>query len=326
MMTWLRDTRFGLRLLRRNPGFTAVAILALALGIAANTAIFSVIYATYLEPLSLRNADRLVMVWSRSDGQRELVSPADYLDWKRQATAFEDMNAWSWRPVNLATDERPEHVQVGPATPGFLAMFGYGHPGLQDDVLPAIDLPFFQVPWSRMTVAVRTGGDPAGVRQSIATVVQRLEPDLPLADVSTMEHIVSESMAADRFNTALFGSFAAVALLLAAMGIYGVMAFAVAQRTHEIGIRMALGAGRRRVVGQVLREGMATCFTGVVLGSAGAYYVARSMQGIAPGVTAVEPTAYVAVTVTLLGAAFVACLVPAARAASVDPLIALRQE
>jgi putative ABC transport system permease protein len=807
MITFLRDTRFGLRLLRRNLGFAAVAVLALTLGIAANTAIFSVIYATYLEPLPLRHADRLVMVWSRIEGRREVVSPADYLDWKRQATVFEDMNAWSWRSVNLATNDRPEQVQVGPATPGFLAMFGYGHPlalgrsfveeegtpgndqvvvlthrlwqerfggdpkiighqirlngkpytvvgvlgagppdrnqsrlwlplaftpeqvnrqnrwllvmavlkpgvtieqantnlaavaanlakmypdtntgrgvsvepfrnnfvadstktalwllvgavafvlliacanvanlllargtarqrelairaalgatradvlrqlvtesvvlalvggvlgvalayglvkvimalmppftlptevdvrlnvpvllftlavcalsgilfgaapawqaarantnetlkeagralgpgrhrlrralvviefalalalltggglaidnffklanadlgfrterlltftlpvaegrlkgaaqttafyrellqrlhavpgvlsasvsifmplrgqptlgfsiagrpandaarrpqasinaaspeyfrtlgiritrgrgftdadrtgaqavvvvnetfvrrylpgvdpltqrvileavpnveqlgpgierqivgvyadvrndGLQNDILPGIDLPFSQVPWPQTTVAVRTAGEPMTVHQSIAAVVQSMDPDLPMADVRTMEQILSDSMAADRFNTALFGSFAAIALLLAAVGIYGVMAFAVAQRTHEIGVRMALGAGRRRVVAQVLREGMTTTLIGVVLGSVGAYYVARSMQSIVEGVGAVDPTAYVAVTLTLLGAALVACFVPAARAASVDPMIALRRE
>jgi putative ABC transport system permease protein len=164
------------------------------------------------------------------------------------------------------------------------------------------------------------------VHQSIAAVVQSMDPDLPMADVRTMEQILSDSMAADRFNTALFGSFAAIALLLAAVGIYGVMAFAVAQRTHEIGVRMALGAGRRRVVAQVLREGMTTTLIGVVLGSVGAYYVARSMQSIVQGVGAVDPTAYVAVTLTLLGAALVACFVPAARAASVDPMIALRRE
>jgi putative ABC transport system permease protein len=128
MTSFLRDTRFGLRLLRRNPGFTTVAVLALTLGIAANTAIFSVIYAAYLEPLPYRHADRLVMVWSRINGERNLVSPADFLDWKRNTTVFADINAWSWRQVNLATDDRPEQVQVGPATPGFLAMYGYGHP------------------------------------------------------------------------------------------------------------------------------------------------------------------------------------------------------
>ncbi|HEV3486680.1 MAG TPA: ABC transporter permease, partial [Vicinamibacterales bacterium] len=128
MTAFLRDTRFGLRLLRRNPGFTAVAVAALALGIAASTAIFSIVYAAYLEPLPYRHADRLVMVWSRVNGNRNMVSPADFLDWKREATSFADMHAWSWRQVNLATDDRPEQVQIGPATPGFLAMFGYGHP------------------------------------------------------------------------------------------------------------------------------------------------------------------------------------------------------
>lgn len=806
-MTLLRDTRFGLRLLRRNPGFTTVAVVALALGIAASTAIFSIVYAAYLEPLPYRHADRLVMVWSRVNDNRSLVSPADFLDWKREATSFAEINAWSWRQVNLATDDRPERVQIGPATPGFLAMFGYGHPlalgrsfleeegtrgkdqvvilthrlwqerfggdpkiigrqlridgtphtvvgvlragppddnqnrlwvplaftpeqlkrdehwllvmavlkpdvtieqananmagiaerlagmypatntgwgisveplrnnfvsdetktalwllvgavgfvlliacanvanlllargtarqrelavraslgatrgqilrqlitesvvlalvggvlgvalayvlvdvimalmppftlqtevdvrlsvpvllftvalsatsgilfgaapawqgaqtgtnealkeagralgpgrhglrralvivefalaltlltagglaiqsffklanvdlgfrierlltftlpvaegrlagaerstafyrellerlhtvpgvvsasvsifmplrgqpslgfsiagrptndaarrpqaainaaspeyfrtlgiritrgrgftdadriggqpvvlvnetfvkqylsgvdpltqrvvldavpnveqlgsgiarqivgvyadvrngGLQNDVLPGIDLPFWQVPLPQTTVAVRTAGEPMGVRQSIAAVIQALEPDLPMGDVRTMEQIVSDAMATDRFNTVLFGSFAAVALLLAAVGIYGVMAFAVAQRTHEIGVRMALGAGRRRVLAQVLREGMTTTVFGMVLGSIGAYYAARSMQSIVQVVGAVDLTAYIAVTVTLLVAALAACLVPAARAASVDPMIALRRE
>jgi putative ABC transport system permease protein len=198
--------------------------------------------------------------------------------------------------------------------------------GPQQDVLPAIDLPFWQLPWPQTTVAVRTAGDPMDVRQSIAAVIQTMDPDLPMGDVRTMEQIIGDAMATDRFNTVLFGSFAAVALLLAAVGIYGVMAFAVAQRTHEIGVRMALGAGRRRVVVQVLREGMTTTVIGVVLGSVGAYYAAHSMQAIVQGVGAVDLTAYIAVTVTLLVAALAACLVPAARAASVDPLIALRRE
>jgi putative ABC transport system permease protein len=807
MTTFVRDTRFGLRLLRKEPGFTTVAVVALALGIGASTAIFSIVYAAYLEPLPYRHADRLVMVWSRVNGDRSVVSPADFLDWKQQATAFAEINAWSWRQVNLATNDRPEQVQVGPATPGFLAMFGYGHPlalgrtfveeegtpgkdkvvilshrlwqerfgadpkiigrliridgtphtvvgvlspgpsdenqnrlwvplaftpeqlkrderwllvmavlkpgvtieqananmaavaerlartypatnagsgvsveplrnnfvdentktalwllvgavgfvlliacanvanlllargtarrrelavrasigatrgqilrqliteslalalvggalgvalayalvnvimalmppftlqtevdvrlsapvllftlaisatsgmlfgaapawqgahagtnealkeagralgpgrhglrralvsvefalaltlltagglaihsffklanvdlgfrverlltftlpvaegrlagaekatafyrellerlrtvpgivsasvsifmpfrgqtslgfsiagrpaidaaqrpqatinaaspeyfrtlgiritrgrgftdadriggqpvvlvnetfvrkhlsgvdpltqrvvldaapnveqlgpgieraivgvyadvrndGPRNDVLPGIDLPFWQVPWPQTTVAVRTAPEPMSVRQSIAAVIQTIDPDLAMGDVRTMEQIVSDSMATDRFNTVLFGSFAAVALVLAAVGIYGVMAFAVAQRAHEIGVRMALGAGRRRVVTQILREGMTTTLIGVVLGSVGAYYAARSMRAIVQGVGAVDPTAYIAVTLTLLAAALVACLVPAARAASVDPMIALRRE
>ena len=117
-----------------------------------------------------------------------------------------------------------------------------------------------------------------------------------------------------------------MALLLAAVGIYGVMSFTVAQRTREIGLRMALGAARGRLLADVLREGMAAALVGTVLGSGGAYFVSRAMHGLLHGADAADPTVFVAVALTLLGAALVACLVPARRAASVDPMIALRQE
>ena len=193
-------------------------------------------------------------------------------------------------------------------------------------VICVIAYTFWQSPWPVATMAVRTVGEPMSVRQGIAAVIRSLDPDLPMADVKTMEQIVGESMASDRFNTVLFGSFAAVALLLAAVGIYGVMSFVVAQRTHEIGLRMALGADRGRVIGQVLREGMTTALAGTALGSAGAYFVGRAMQGMLYGVGAMDPTALSVVALTLLGAALVACLGPAQRAASVDPMVALRQE
>ena len=127
-MTLLRDAAFGLRLLRRNPGSTLVAVLTLALGIGATTAMFSVIYATWLAPLPYRDAERLVMVWSRFEGRRESVSQADFVDWRRRATVFEDLNAWNGREVNLSVDGRPERITAGPGTPGFLPMLGYGHP------------------------------------------------------------------------------------------------------------------------------------------------------------------------------------------------------
>ncbi len=114
--------------------------------------------------------------------------------------------------------------------------------------------------------------------------------------------------------------------MLAAFGIYGVMSFVVAQRTHEIGLRMALGAGRTRVVRAVIREGMITAIVGIVIGTGGAYAVGRAMQGMWYDVGAMDPVAFTTVACTLFAAAVFACLVPARRAASVDPMAALRQD
>ena len=124
----------------------------------------------------------------------------------------------------------------------------------------------------------------------------------------------------------MFGSFGAVALLLAALGIYGVMSFLVAQRTPEIGLRMALGAERRGVVAQVLKEGMLAAGTGVALGLVGAYLVGRAMQGMWFDVGAIDPLAFGAVALALIVSALLACVIPARRAASVDPLTALRKD
>jgi putative ABC transport system permease protein len=194
------------------------------------------------------------------------------------------------------------------------------------DGFPEIDVPFLQSPWPSASIAVRTAGEPGAVQQSIAAVIRSIDPDLPMANVRTMDQIIDQTMASDRFNSALFGAFAVVALLLAAFGIYGVMSFVVAQRTHEIGLRMALGAGRARVVREVLREGMITALIGVVLGSAGAYGVGRAMQGMWYDVGAMDPAAFTVVAVTLLASALLACFMPARRAASVDPMAALRQD
>jgi putative ABC transport system permease protein len=199
--------------------------------------------------------------------------------------------------------------------------------GPKDDQFPEIDVPFYQSPWPGAVIAVRTaGGDPTSVQQSIAAVLRSVDPDLPMANVRTMEQIIDQSKSGDRFTTALFASFAAVALILAAFGIYGVMAFAVAQRTHEIGLRMALGAHRSQVLGQILKEGLMTALIGIVLGSGGAYLVGRAMQGMLYDIGTFDPLAFGAVAVALLGCAIVACLVPARRAASVDPMVALRDE
>src|ERR1041385_5413538 len=124
-MSVLRDARYGLRLLRRSPGFTEVAGAVLALGIAANTAIFSVVYATLLAPLPFPQPDQLVMVWSEVQGHRNGVSAGDFVDWRDQSSVFQGCNAWTGRNLNFATAEEPQKVQARAVTPGWLSMVGY---------------------------------------------------------------------------------------------------------------------------------------------------------------------------------------------------------
>jgi predicted permease len=198
--------------------------------------------------------------------------------------------------------------------------------GVRGDGFPEIDVPFWQCPWPQAGVAVRTFGDPSGMTKSITAVVRTLDPDLPLDEVKTMDQHVHESVAGERFSTVLFASFAGVALLLAAIGIYGVMSFAVAQRTHEIGLRMALGAGPQQVLRLVLREGMLLAFAGLGVGLTGTYFVGRVMKTILYQVNAMDPAAIGAVTAVLLLSALLACYIPARRATRVDPMVALRDE
>jgi putative ABC transport system permease protein len=198
--------------------------------------------------------------------------------------------------------------------------------GVRGDGFPEIDVPFWQSPWPQAGLAVRTFGDPASMTKSITAVVRTIDPNLPLDQVKTMDQLVDESLAGDRFSTVLFTSFAGVALLLAAIGIYGVMSFAVAQRTHEIGLRMALGAGPNQVLRLVLKEGMWLAVAGLLVGLAGTYFVGRVMKTLLYQVNATDPAAIGAVTAMLLLSALCACYIPARRATQVDPMVALREE
>jgi putative ABC transport system permease protein len=191
---------------------------------------------------------------------------------------------------------------------------------------PEIDVPFAQSAWPQSDVEVRASLEPATLTRSIGEIVQSMDPNLPLAEVKTMDQLKDATLAPDRFTAALFGGFAALALLLAAVGIYGVMSFAVAQRTHEIGVRMALGAGPTRLLALILKEGMLLACAGLLLGLLGAYGVGKAMGSLTFHVGALDLPAFGAVAAVLLLAALLACFIPAHRAMRVDPIQALRQE
>ena len=191
---------------------------------------------------------------------------------------------------------------------------------------PEVTVPFWQNPWPRAIVAVRTFGDAPAPLSAIADLLRAIDPGLPMANVRTIEETMSLSVAPDRFYAVFFAAFAGVALVLATVGIYGVMSFVVAQRRHEIGLRMALGGRKGQVLAQVLREGMTTAMAGIALGTAGATIIGQTLKGAVYGVEATNPLTFAAVAAMLLVAALVACFIPARRAASVDPMAALRQE
>jgi putative ABC transport system permease protein len=197
---------------------------------------------------------------------------------------------------------------------------------LGDVSRPEIVLSFWQSPVTDAAVAVRTKGNPDAVRNDVAAAVRTIDPDLPLVNVRTMTEIVRDRFASDRRSVVLYGTLAGVALLLAALGVYGVMAFSVAQRTPEIGLRMALGAGQGDVRGQILREGLTLAAGGLALGLVGAYALGKAMQSTLFGTGAMNVPVLLTVGAVLLTSALFACYVPARRASAVDPMIALRQE
>lgn len=194
------------------------------------------------------------------------------------------------------------------------------------DYGPEVDVPYAQSLSPSVTIGVRSAEDPAAMTKSIAAAVHSVDPQIALAHLRTLDEVKNESLAEDRFTMILFGGFAAVALLLAAVGIYGLMAYAVAQRTQEIGLRLALGATKLRVIRLILKEASRLAVVGLGIGLAGSALVGRTMRSTLYGVAAMDFYVIVSVAVILFLTALVASYLPARRAASIDPMQALRTE
>ncbi|HSB09291.1 MAG TPA: ABC transporter permease [Blastocatellia bacterium] len=200
------------------------------------------------------------------------------------------------------------------------------HLSLSADPDPEYYVPHAQMPFDSMTIVARTEGDPRSLISAVRSEVRALDGDLPVYNFKTLEEYVAGSVAQPRFNTLLLAIFAGIALVLTAVGLYGVMSYSVTQRTHEIGIRMALGAGGHDVLKMVVRQGMTLTLVGMGAGLAGAYFLTRFMESLLFGVSATDPITFIGISVVLAGVALGACFVPARRATRVDPMIALRYE
>ena len=221
----------------------------------------------------------------------------------------------------------PGVTKLGPAVSWqIVGVFHNVRAGDFRDDFPEIEIPFWQIPWPAANIGVRTAGNPDTMMRSIAAAVHSVDPQIALAEPRTMDDVKSLMLAGDRFTMSLYAAFALVALLLAVVGIYGVMAFIVAQREHEIGLRMALGASRGNVVSLVLKDAFVLALVGLGIGLAGAYFVGRAMQSTLYGVGSLDFAAVGAVALVLLAASLLASWLPAMRASAVSPMKALRAE
>jgi predicted permease len=200
------------------------------------------------------------------------------------------------------------------------------HEGLDAEPRIQYYFPYSQNGGRIMTVALRTAGSPLSLLAAARAAVHSVDRDLPLSQVNTMDKLVESSVGQRKLSMILLGVFSTIALLLASIGIYGVMSYSVTQRTRELGIRMALGAARIRVLGLVVRQGMTLAVAGVAIGLVAAFALTRFLSNQLYGVGATDGATFTLVSLTLLGIALLASLVPALRATRVDPVVALRDE
>ena len=191
---------------------------------------------------------------------------------------------------------------------------------------PTYYLPATQAPFQAMTILVRTRNDPATLVSALRNAVQTIDPTQPVTNIRTLDQIVSDSIAQPRLNMLLMGLFGGLALILAAVGIYGLMSYSVTERTREIGTRMALGAQVLDVLRLVLKQGMTLALIGEVIGLVGAFALTRVIRGLLFGVAPTDAMTFIAVAAVLTSVALLACYFPARRAAKVDPLVALRHQ
>ena len=262
----------------------------------------------------------------------------------REGRGFEDRDGLDSEKVIVVNRSLAEKIWPGESPVGKRITFGVPvnadsewhrvvgvvadvrHAELNDEPGLQAYLPLLQAPSDQAALVVRTAGSPGAMTAAVAAAVREVDPGLPVANAKTLDQLVSDSVAAPRANAVLLGLLAALALLLAAVGVYGVLSYSVAQRTREIGLRMALGAAGGDVLRQLFREGLTTVLAGIATGLVGAFFLARTLESLLYGVEVRDPLTFVGVPLVLLLVAMLATWLPARRATRVEPVVALRYE
>ncbi|MEJ7811856.1 MAG: ADOP family duplicated permease, partial [Gemmatimonadaceae bacterium] len=326
---------FGATLLERMAGLPGVTSAATASGLPLSGASFALVFdidGTPTDPA--RQAVAQVRAVSAGYFATMGVRLA-------RGRALTDADRAGGAPVAVINETAARRYFAGENPIGRTVRFRYGSPlfgevvGVVADVRqftlaaeaePEVFLASDQYPMPALSVVMRSTGDPAALLGAARARVRELDADLPLHAATTMDDLVSESLSQPRLYMLLLGTFAGVALLLAAVGVYGVLSYAVSGRTREIGLRMALGATRGDVLRLVARQGLALTAAGVGIGLLGAVWATRIMGSLLYGVSATDAPTFAGVGVLLAAVAAAACVVPARRAARVDPMVALRAE
>jgi putative ABC transport system permease protein len=343
-------------LLQRVQGLPGVESAGVTIGLPMNGGIESGVTFEGHEVTNIKDVTVAVNLAVSPDYFRtmdiKLVEGRYFTDQDREGqprvAIIDEMMATRFSPDASAIGKR---IRLGGAAPGangpppWMEIVGVvkhvRHYGPSETARVEIYRPFFQLPipvdsplaggqpitFPRgVSLAVRSSSDPTALTNSIRNAVHEIDPDQPLSAIQTMNEIVAATISPQKFASWMLGLFASTALLLAALGIYGVMAYSVTQRTHEIGIRMALGANRKDVLRMIVGHGMKLTLIGVAVGIVGAYAAARAMSDMLFGVKVADPLTYASVAVVLSAVALLSCLIPARRATKVDPMIALRYE